>query len=109
MCRYASNVPVLGLNVRRVLNVTPRQLRESVTRLEDTLLLHLERRLLAHRRVKAVASVLVGYCDVHVVARQQSREEQNVAPHREHVVGRIGARHVQDGVAVGERTGGSAT
>lgn len=85
-------VSVLGLDVRRVLNVAPWELRESVARLEHTLLLHLESRLLTHRSVK------------DVVAGEKSGEQENAAPDWEHVVLGFRASHVENGVAVGEWT-----
>ena len=42
-----------SLDVRRVLNRAPWQLRESLAEVERSLILHLEATLLRHRRVKA--------------------------------------------------------
>lgn len=42
-----------SLDVRRVLNRAPWQLRESLAEVEGSLILHLEATLLRHRRVKA--------------------------------------------------------
>ena len=86
--RKSRNLPMLRLDVRRVLDRATWQLREGPAVLEDALSLHLEAALLRHGRVP------------NVVRGEERRVERNVGGRREAVLGRVVGGHVDDGVNV---------
>ena len=82
-------VAVRGLDVGRLLERAPGQLREGHAVGRDALRLHLEAAFLGHGRVP------------NVVGGEERRVERHVGGRREAVLGRVVGGHVDDGVDVG--------